>query len=80
MVIIHAPRLYRWFATSTPGSLLNMHLMEYADEIRTPVLMVHGENAHFRYFSEAVIKKLKSGSYGANRVLLIIKGANHTDL
>lgn len=68
------------FATSTLGSLLNMHLMEYADEIRTPVLLVHGENAHSRYFSETVIKKLKSGSYGENKELLIIKGANHTDL
>ena len=38
--------------------------------------MLHGENAHSRYFSEDAYKKLK----GKNKELLIIKGANHVDL
>ena len=38
--------------------------------------MIHGENAHSRYFSEDAFKKLK----GDNKELLIIKGANHVDL
>ena len=38
--------------------------------------MLHGENAHSRYFSEDVYKKLK----GDNKELMIIPGANHVDL
>lgn len=68
------------FAVQTIGALLNMHLMEFADEIRIPVLLVHGSQAHSRYFSETVIEKLKSGKYGQNKKLLIVEGANHTDL
>ena len=48
----------------------------YADEIETPVLLIHGEKAHSRYFSEDVYKKMK----GNNKELLIIPGAVHTDL
>jgi hypothetical protein len=48
----------------------------YSSEIRTPVLMLHGENAHSRYFSEDAFKKLK----GDNKELFIVKGANHVDL
>ena len=57
-------------------SLLNMPLLAFADEIRSAVLVVHGEKAHSRYFSEGAYKKLK----GDNKELLIIPGANHTDL
>lgn len=35
-----------------PRSLINMPIMAYADEFRSAVLLVHGENAHSRYFSE----------------------------
>jgi hypothetical protein len=38
--------------------------------------LVHGENAHSRYFSEDAYKRLK----GDNKELMIIKGANHVDL
>ncbi|GAY28134.1 alpha/beta hydrolase [Prevotella sp. MGM1] len=48
----------------------------YADEIRSAVLLVHGENAHSRYFSEDTFKSLKGG----NKRLLIVPGAVHTDL
>lgn len=55
---------------------LNTRLLVYADEIETPVLMVHGEKAHSRYFSETAFKKLK----GENKQLMIVPDANHTDL
>lgn len=68
-----------WHTTSAL-SLINTPIMAYADEIRTPVLVIHGEKAHSRYFGEAAYKKLTSGKYAANKKLLIIPGANHTDL
>ena len=68
------------FAVQAIGALLNMHLMDFASEIRTPVLLVHGSEAHSRYFSETVIEKLKSGEYADNKELVIVDGANHTDL
>lgn len=55
---------------------MNMPLLTYANEIRSAVLIVHGEKAHSRYFSEDAFKQLK----GNNKELLIIPGANHTDL
>lgn len=55
---------------------MNMPLLSYAGEIESPVLVIHGEKAHSRYFSEDAFKKLK----GTNKELLIIPGANHTDL
>lgn len=64
-----------WNTTSSL-SLINQPILQYADEIRTPVLVVHGENAHSRYFGEDAFKKLK----GDNKELLIVKGANHVDL
>lgn len=64
-----------WNRTSAL-SFLNTSLMEYADEIRSAVLVIHGEKAHSRYFSEDAYKKLT----GDNKELLIIPGAVHTDL
>ncbi len=64
-----------WNQTSTL-SLISLPILAYSNEIRTPVLMIHGENAHSRYFSEDAYKKLK----GTNKELLIIEGANHVDL
>ncbi len=64
-----------WNATSNL-SLITMPILEYADTIKSAVLMIHGENAHSRYFSEDAYKKLT----GDNKELLIIPGANHTDL
>lgn len=65
----------KWNMTSSL-SLINQPILQYSDEIRTPVLVIHGENAHSRYFGEDAFKKLK----GDNKELLIIKGANHVDL
>lgn len=64
-----------WNMTSSL-SLINMPILEYSDEIRSAVLIVHGENAHSRYFGEDAFKKLK----GNNKELLIVKDANHVDL
>lgn len=64
-----------WVATSSL-SLITMPILAYADTIKNPVLMIHGEKAHSRYFSEDAFKKLT----GKNKELLIIPGANHTDL
>ncbi len=57
-------------------SFLNQPILCYADEIRSAVLVVHGEKAHSRYFGEDAFKKLT----GDNKELLIIPGAVHTDL
>ena len=64
-----------WNVTAAT-SLLNTKLLAYADEIRSAVLVIHGENAHSRYFSETAFKKLK----GDNKELMIIPSANHVDL
>lgn len=57
-------------------SFVNMPILTYIDEIRSAVLLIHGEKAHSRYFSEDTYKRLT----GTNKELLIIPGANHTDL
>lgn len=57
-------------------ALLNMPLMTYISEIRSAVLIIHGEKAHSRYFGEDAFKELK----GDNKELMIIPGANHCDL
>ena len=57
-------------------SFINMPLLSYISEIRSAVLLIHGEKAHSRYFSEDAYKRLT----GDNKELLIIPGANHVDL
>ena len=64
-----------WNVTSSL-SFLNMPILQYSSEICSAVLLVHGEKAHSRYFSETAYSKLT----GDNKELLIIPGANHTDL
>ena len=64
-----------WSVTSSL-SFMNMPILQYAGEIRSAVLLVHGEKAHSRYFSETAYGKLT----GDNKELLIIPGASHTDL
>lgn len=64
-----------WSAT-TPLSFMNFPLMSYVAEISPrPILLIAGENAHSRYFSEDVYK-----AAAQPKELLIIKGANHVDL
>ena len=50
-------------------SFMNMPILAYSSEIQSAVLIIHGENAHSRYFSEDAFKKLK----GDNKELLIVK-------
>ena len=64
-----------WNVTS-PLSFMNMPILQYASEIRSAVLLVHGEKAHSRYFSEGAYEKMT----GDNKELLIIPGASHVDL
>lgn len=64
-----------WNRTSAL-SFINMPLLAYSGEIRSAVLLIHGEKAHSRYFSEDAFKKLK----GDNKELMIVPGANHVDL
>ena len=65
----------RWNKTSSL-SFMTMPILAYSGEIKNAVLVIHGEKAHSRYFSEDAFKKLK----GENKELLIIPGANHVDL
>lgn len=64
-----------WNVTS-PLSFLNMPILQYADEIESAVLLIHGEKAHSCYFSKDTYAKLK----GDNKELMILPGAVHTDL
>ena len=64
------------FNTTAVLSMINMPILAYASEIRSAVMLVHGEKAHSRYFSEDVYKKLT----GDNKELLIVPDAVHTDL
>lgn len=64
-----------WNRTSALA-FLNAPILAYGGEIRSAVLLVHGEKAHSRYFSEDAFGKLT----GDNKELMIIPGANHTDL
>lgn len=57
-------------------SFINMPLLSYIHEIDNAVLLIHGEKAHSRYFSEDAYKRLT----GDNKELMIVHGANHTDL
>lgn len=64
-----------WNVTS-PLSFLNMPILQYAGEIESAVLLIHGEKAHSCYFSKDAYAKLK----GDNKELMILPGAVHTDL
>ena len=64
-----------WNVTSSL-SFLNMPILQYADEIRSAALLIHGEKAHSCYFSKDAYSMLK----GDNKELMIIPDAVHTDL
>lgn len=64
-----------WTQT-TPLSFMNMPILTYIAEISPrPILFIHGEKAHSRYFSETAY-----AAAAQPKELLIIKGANHVDL
>ncbi len=62
--------------TTSALSFINMPILQYSNEIRSAVLIMHGENAHSSYFSRDAYAKLT----GDNKELLIIPNAVHTDL
>ncbi len=64
-----------WNVTSSL-SFLNMPILQYSDEIRSAVMIVHGEKAHSCYFGKEAFEKLT----GDNKELLLIPNASHTDL
>lgn len=64
-----------WNITSSL-SFMNMPILQYSNEIRSAVLLIHGDKAHSCYFSKDVFEKLT----GDNKELLIIPNASHTDL
>ena len=69
------------WTVNTGTSLMNMRLFTYAKEIRSAVLMIHGEKAHSCYMSrDAFADMVKDSKYADNKELFIIPGASHTDL
>ena len=64
-----------WTVTN-PLSFMNMPLLSYSNEIAPrPMLLIHGEDAHSRYFSEIAF-----AAAAEPKELVIIPGANHVDL
>ncbi|ORX63939.1 alpha/beta superfamily hydrolase [Anaeromyces robustus] len=62
-------------------SLMNTRLLQFSNEIRSAVLIIHGEKAHSCYFSkDAYANMIKDSKYTDNKELLIIPNAVHTDL
>jgi hypothetical protein len=62
-------------------SFMNQPILQYSKEIRSAVLMVHGEKAHSCYFSkDAFANMVKDSKYAGNKELMIIPDAVHTDL
>ena len=62
-------------------SFLNQPILQYSGEIRSAVLVVHGDAAHSCYFGkDAFADMVKDSKYTANKELLLIPGASHTDL
>ncbi len=69
-----------WNKTSSL-SFINMPILTYSSEIRSAVLLIHGDKAHSCYFSkDAYAAMTKDGKYAANKELYLIPGAVHTDL
>ena len=62
-------------------SFINQPILQYSNEIRSAVLVMHGDAAHSCYFGkDAYANMVKGSKYADNKELLIIPGASHTDL
>ena len=69
-----------WNAIGTM-SFLNQPILQYSNEIRSAVLIIHDENAHSCYMGRDAYENMVKGSkYADNKELMIIPGAVHTDL
>ena len=64
-----------WNTTSNLP-FINFQFFEYADELESAVLIVHGDKAHSYYFGKDTFARLK----GDNKQMLTVKGATHCDL
>lgn len=62
-------------------SFFNQPILQYSNEIRSAVLLIHGEKAHSCYFSkDAYANMIKDNPYTDNKELMILPNAVHTDL
>ena len=69
-----------WNVTGTM-SFLNQPILQYSNEIRSAVLLIHGDKAHSCYLSrDAFANMVKGNAYTANKELYLIPGAVHTNL
>lgn len=79
----HARSLYSNAGWNSIGceSFMNQPILQYSNEIRSAVLMIHGDKAHSCYFGkDAYANMIKDSKYTDNKELLLIPGAVHTDL
>ncbi len=69
------------WAVTAASSLLNTRILRYSNEIRSAVLIVHGEKAHSLYFGkDAYENMIKDSKFASNKELYVVPGASHTDL
>lgn len=69
-----------WNVTGTM-SFLNQPILQYSHEIRSAILMIHGDQAHSYYFGkDAFQNMIRNSAYADNKEFLSVEGASHTDL
>ena len=62
-------------------SFMNQPILKYSNEIRSAVMVMHGDKAHSFYFGKDAYDNMVNGNkYTDNKELLVIEGASHTDL
>lgn len=61
-------------------SFMNQPILQYSNEIRNAVLIMHGDKAHSFYFGKDAYENMIKGRYTDNKEFLVIEGASHTDL
>ena len=62
-------------------SFINMPILQYSNEIRSAVMIMHGDKAHSFFFGKDAYENMINGNkYTDNKQLLVIEGASHTDL
>ena len=62
-------------------SFMNMPILQYSNEIRSAVMVLHGDKAHSCYFGkDAYAAMIDGNKYQDNKALLLVPGASHTDL
>ena len=69
------------WAVQTNTSMMNVRLLHYSNEIRSAVMIVHGDKAHSFYMGkDAFNNMIKDSKYADNKEFVVIPGATHTDL